>query len=764
MAKILIVDDLAVNRALVATLVGHLGHQPHEAADGAEALELVRRERPDLVICDILMPTMDGYEFVRRLRAEPEIAGTEVIFYSAYYHEREARSLAQACGVTRVLSKPCEPEDLLRVIGEALVRQLDPAAAAVPADFDREHVRLMTDQLSARAEELQASNQRYAALIDLNLQLASEGDPHTLLDRVCRGARDLLGAKYAVLAVREKNNGGDTYFSLSGIDSVLAESLAPPAMQSGLLGEVGSGRTSLRLANPGGAAERFGLPAGYPPALSGLAAPVASLSATYGWIFLADKLGREQFEEEDERLLSILAAQVGRIYENGSLYYRLQPRTDQLQIEVGERERTGHMLLGMIQRLEALRALDGEILEAHSPAEIAGAALQHLAQLAPFWSASVIMFERDTGVATILAQQRGPGSRFELSIQQPLGLDQQPDLETLQRGEVRNVPDLAGLSDPPPMLRNLWDQGMRSYVRIPIMFEGALAGALSIGSDQPAHFTEQQIEIAKTIADRLGIALLQANLRQRISQQAAELERRVVERTAQLEAANAELEAFSYTVSHDLRGPLRAIDGFSRMLEEDHAGKLNADGQHLLGTIRKNSLRMDALIEDLLRFAHLGRAHLSNGHVDMTELAREAWTEIGAGERVEFRLGELADVLGDRALLKQVWVNLLSNAHKYSGKREHPVVEVSMSQDGTERAYCVSDNGAGFDARYADKLFGVFQRLHSEQEFPGTGVGLAMVHRVVTRHGGRVWADSVLGQGARFYFTLPRVTSAFPGT
>jgi light-regulated signal transduction histidine kinase (bacteriophytochrome) len=287
------------------------------------------------------------------------------------------------------------------------------------------------------------------------------------------------------------------------------------------------------------------------------------------------------------------------------------------------------------------------------------------------------------------------------------------------------------------------------------MFEGVLAGALSMGSDQVGYFTAEQIDITRSIANQLGIALQQADLRQRIAEQAAELERRVVERTAQLEAANHDLEAFSYTVSHDLRSPLRAIDGFSRMLEAEHANQLDADGLRFLEAIRKNGERMAALIDDLLRFAQTGRDHISRAVVDMEALARESWAEAVGSSGTQLRMQALPQAFGDRALLKQVWLNLLTNAVKYSAKKPDPQVEVSASEGEGEIVYCVKDNGAGFDMRYYDKLFGVFQRLHSSREFSGTGVGLAIVQRVISRHGGHVRAESVLEQGASFYFSLP---------
>jgi light-regulated signal transduction histidine kinase (bacteriophytochrome) len=236
----------------------------------------------------------------------------------------------------------------------------------------------------------------------------------------------------------------------------------------------------------------------------------------------------------------------------------------------------------------------------------------------------------------------------------------------------------------------------------------------------------------------------------------------LIGRTEEVEAANRELEAFSYSVSHDLRAPLRAIDGFSQMLIEDFAEPLGGEGARRLDVIRDNSRRMERLIDDLLDFARLGKKPLVCSTIDMTALAGDVYRELRAAHpegEAEFDLAPLPKGWGDPAMLRQVLANLLSNALKYAGKDRVPRIEVSGRPDGSENVYCVKDNGVGFDMTYYDKLFGVFQRLHSEKEFSGTGVGLAIVQRVVQRHGGRVWAESKLDQGSSFYFSLPKASS-----
>jgi PAS domain S-box-containing protein len=236
-----------------------------------------------------------------------------------------------------------------------------------------------------------------------------------------------------------------------------------------------------------------------------------------------------------------------------------------------------------------------------------------------------------------------------------------------------------------------------------------------------------------------------------------ELEARVARRTAELEAANKELEAFSYSVSHDLRAPLRAINGFAGIVLEDFSSQLPEEARGYLERVRSGGQRMGELIDDLLSFARLSRQPLNRQCVDTVQLVQEVLAELnprGHSRQIETRFGDLPLCQADRALLKQVWTNLLSNALKYTRGRTPAVIEIASERSNGTTSFFVHDNGVGFNMEYASKLFGVFQRLHRADEFEGTGVGLAIVQRIVHRHGGRAWATAELDHGATFYFTL----------
>lgn len=225
----------------------------------------------------------------------------------------------------------------------------------------------------------------------------------------------------------------------------------------------------------------------------------------------------------------------------------------------------------------------------------------------------------------------------------------------------------------------------------------------------------------------------------------------------QLESINKELESFTYSVSHDLRAPLRSLMGFSQILAEDYKGVLDEKGIKALNTITRNADRMNTLIDDLLEFSKLGRRELRSSEVDSDKLVNTILADLAesAKHKARIEVGSLHPVKADKALLTQVWINLISNAIKYSSKVDVPVIQISSSAEAGEIVFSIRDNGDGFDMKYVSKLFGVFQRLHKPAEFEGTGVGLALVQRIVAKHGGRVWAEGKVKAGATFFFSLP---------
>ena len=310
----------------------------------------------------------------------------------------------------------------------------------------------------------------------------------------------------------------------------------------------------------------------------------------------------------------------------------------------------------------------------------------------------------------------------------------------------------------PPQHREAHRRGLKQYL---VTGEGPVLNRVVELTALRRDGTEFPIELTISPLRLAGKLVFTAFLRDITARKTAE--ETTKRYAAALEAANAELESFSYSVSHDLRAPLRAIDGYAQALLEDHARQLDAEGQRLFGVVRENAQRMGQLIDGLLRFARFGRQAMALAPVDMTALAGSTVDDLQQGSERELppvTIEPLPSALADKTLIRQVFANLVSNAVKFSRGRPGAAVHVGGRSEQSEVVYFVRDTGVGFDMQYADKLFQVFGRLHRPEEFEGTGVGLALVHRIIQRHGGRVWAESVPDGGATFYFSLPRPASA----
>lgn len=573
MSRILVVDDRVVNRMLLRALLEHRGHDILEASDGAEALDVVKTEGVDLVITDILMPTVDGYELVRRLRSDPVTVQTKVIFYTAHYLEREARNLASSCGVSAIITKGSESEVVLRIIDETL-GEASPSASTIPnQDFDHDHLQVLTNKLSQKVDELRALTERQEALIEMCTHLASERDPGQLLEDFCRGARDLVIAKYAVVGVLDDTQSLLKYFFASGLSAEAVRKIGVPQVAN-----LPAQRGPVRMRDLSGDPSSVGLPENHPLVRSLLCSPILSPNRVFGWLFLTDKLGADEFTEDDERLAAIFGAQAGRIYEN-CLY------AEELACEVEVRRRAEE--------------------------------------------------------------------------------------------EVRRLNE--------------------------------------------------------------------------------QLEERVKERTSQLEAVNRELEAFNYSVSHDLQAPLRSVDGFTKTVIERYGQAIDPRALEYLGRVRAAARYMGQLIQDLLGLSRLTTSNMNCGRIDLSTLARSIADDLKNGQprrKVDFAITDGLVATGDPRLLRLVLQNLLDNAWKFTRRQALARIEFGAAHQNGGLVFFVRDNGAGFDMSHAHRLFGAFQRLHSAREFPGTGIGLATVQRIIHLHGGKVWAEAEVGHGATFYFSL----------
>jgi PAS domain S-box-containing protein len=395
--------------------------------------------------------------------------------------------------------------------------------------------------------------------------------------------------------------------------------------------------------------------------------------------------------------------------------------------------------------------------------------LKNIAQLAvpqlADWCA-IDMLEEDGSLRRIAVQHVDPEKvalAHEIWERWPIDMNAETGTpQVLRTKEYQLTPEITDEmvnAIPDPELREITQKlGLRSAITVPILAKDQALGVITlVSAESGRRYGHEEARFAQEIAHHAGLSIENARLFSDTQRMNAELEKRVEERTAELEATVKELEAFSYSVSHDLRAPLRTIDGFSRAILEDYAAKLDDEGKNYLDRVRLATQHMGQLIDDLLKLSRVTRGEMYRTDVNLSSIAQSSLTALqvaNPSREVTIKIQENLNANGDAHLLRIVFDNLLSNAWKFTAPEDHPVIEVGSIELDGKTAYFVRDNGAGFDMAYIGKLFGAFQRLHSENEFKGSGIGLATVQRIIRRHGGTIWAEGEVGKGATFYFTL----------
>ncbi|MCB0032597.1 MAG: PAS domain S-box protein, partial [Anaerolineales bacterium] len=416
------------------------------------------------------------------------------------------------------------------------------------------------------------------------------------------------------------------------------------------------------------------------------------------------------------------------------------------------RKRAEQKINQYIQELQVFQQIDRAILQAESPQAIARSVLRPLQKLLDCKYVSVNKYNYDPEGFYTLANTLG--LFFEPRL---IPKKNDAPIQRLVKSGVLVLEDLEQIPNRYSIGDRWLENGIRAVTIVPLIDREDLFGSLVVGLDKAGRLSENQLRIIQQVATQLSIALRQSDLYKQLENYTDSLETLVAERTAQLESKASELEAFTYSVSHDLRAPLRAMNGFSKTLLQHYELQLPEKAQHYLHRIQYNAQRMGVLIDDLLALSRLGRKEISYKEIDTKMLIQNVFQELQADHQVgEIKLDihDLPMCWGDVTLLRQVWFNLIINAIKYTRNEAEPTIEIGFDVQNMQTVYYIKDNGVGFDMAYIDKLFGVFQRLHNPNEYEGTGIGLAIVSRIIERHHGQVWAKGAINEGATFYFTL----------
>ncbi|MBA3892586.1 MAG: PAS domain S-box protein [Gemmatimonadales bacterium] len=421
--------------------------------------------------------------------------------------------------------------------------------------------------------------------------------------------------------------------------------------------------------------------------------------------------------------------------------------------DITERKQAEDRLRRSAERLAILHDMGQAILAARSPAEIGRAALGRIRRMVPCQRCSIVLFDFPKAQAHLVA---GYAHGTPMSAA-PIPLDTLSPGEVLRRGTVRYIENIAAMDAPPPIFRQLTEDGLRSVLSVPLLADGQAIGEVNLASETVGAFDSEHRDIALEVAAPLAIAIQHARLREELAHKSTELERRMAERGAALRSATAELDTLLYSVSHDLRTPVRHIGGFAELLLEDGGPGLDPAVRHYASRIGQGASSMAGMLDDLVQLSRLGRQDMRRRPVDFNTLVEDVVSLLQSESEnrvIDWLIEPLPMLECDPALAKTAVVNLVSNAVKFTRTRGRACIRIRPVRADDQDGIAVQDNGVGFKMAYAGKLFGLFQRLHRSDEFEGDGAGLAFVQRIAQRHGGRVWAESVVDEGATFFITF----------
>lgn len=735
MAKILIIDDRPTNRQFLSTVLGYQQHHLLETSDGTEGLRIARDECPDLIITDVLMPTMDGYEFVRRLRADPAICQIPVVFSTAHYLSRESQALADKCGVTSTIFKPCEPQLVMDIIEAALSGQSQPAPAPAKAeDYDREHLQLLTNQLSEKANQLRAAHAKLSALIELSIDLAKERDPVQLLNRYCSVAREIIGARWTLVALLETDRKAVQHLAVVGIDLKDTTTLHSALLETGIFVTLMKEGRSICLNDLSSVPVPLHLPEGLPRAGSLLVAPLAIRGNVDGWICLADKLGFDVFSEQDEQLATDLAGKMAVAYDNARLYSDSMKYASKLEAEISERAKVEQELSESKARL----------------AGIINSALD-----------SIITIDSNQ---IVLMFNGGAEKTFGCTAAEAIG--QSLDRFIPSRFRSMHAKDIHRFGETGVTTRAM--ASMR-----------AVTGLRANGEEFPVEASISQIEIGdqklytvimRDITERKQAEGKLKEANQRLEQTLTELQAKrdeLASMTQQLWQASklATMGELAASIAHELNNPLATVGlRAETLLMEMPAG---SDQRKPLEIITQEVDRMASLVNNLLQFSRRSRRQVStvDPRVEISNSVEFVHYHLRT-RKIEV-VCDFADPLptiqADRPQLQQVFLNLLTNACDSMTEGGKLTMRANSGVLNNAEAVAIefADTGEGITAENLNKIWNPF--FTTKTEGKGTGLGLAICRRLVEEHGGTIDIKSEPGRGTSVRLLFPATSNEAAG-